>query len=1180
MPEEPQTTLRPIRKLLVANRSEIAIRVFRTATELGIRTVAIYSHEDRFALHRFKADEAYRVGHPGEPIRAYLDIAGIVALARQHEVDAIHPGYGFLSENANFARACQEAGLTFIGPSVQILEQLGDKVVARNIAQKAGVPVLPGSTAVKTNEEAHKLAEKLGFPVMVKAAMGGGGRGMRVAASADKLDDALDQARREAGTAFGIPDVFLEKYIARARHIEVQLLGDHHGNLVHLFERDCSLQRRHQKMVEIAPALNLDPALRQRILDAALAVGQSVRLDNAGTVEFLVDVDSGNFYFIEVNPRIQVEHTVTEEVTGYDVVKCQILVAQGSPLSDPEIGLGDQERVATHGYALQCRVTTEDPANNFLPDYGKLSNYRSASGMGIRLDAGSAFTGAVITPFYDSMLVKVTAHGLRFVDAARRMLRSLQEFRVRGVKTNIPFLVNLVTNPDFLAGGCTTRFIDETPALFKFARRQDRATRLLRYIADVIVNGHPLIASKPAGIPREPVPVPLPLPFPSPLPLSGDHELAKGKGEGETPGGTPSLSPGTRDKFRELGADKFARWVLEQQRLLVTDTTFRDAHQSLLATRMRTYDMLRIAPFYAARLSELFSLEMWGGATFDTAMRFLKESPWQRLADLRSRIPNLLFQMLLRSASAVGYTNYPDNVVQAFVKESAQAGIDLFRIFDALNGLPNLQLAIDAVRSTGMLCEAAICYTGDILDASKKKYNLAYYVNLAQELEKRGANLLAIKDMAGLCKPYAAQVLVRALRQEVGIPIHFHTHDCAGGQIASYLLAAEEGVSIVDCAMAPFSSMTSQPSLHALVEAMRFRPRATHLDDDALQEIADYWSSVRHLYAPFETGQLAPTADVYLNEMPGGQYTNLYHQAQALGLESRWRDVCRMYTEVNRMFGDIIKVTPTSKVVGDMALFMVGNNLTPDDVSHGTRELSFPESVVEFFEGRLGEPPGGFPEELQKRVLRGRQPLRGRPGASLPSIDFAAARATVEQQISRHVTDRELLSYLLYPRVFPELAAHQAKYSDTSVLPTPVFFYGMEAGEETSIDIERGKTLILKFLAVGEPHADGSRTVFFELNGQPREIVVTDRSLGGKVAAHPKAEPGNPRLVGAPMPGLVVRIMVEAEDQVVAGQKLFTLEAMKMETTIYAERPGTVAEVLVQAGKQVDAGDLLLRYEG
>jgi pyruvate carboxylase len=1159
MPEEAQQSARPLRKLLVANRSEIAIRVFRTATELGIRTVAIYSHEDRFALHRFKADEAYRVGKPGEPIRAYLDIPGIVALAKQHEVDAIHPGYGFLSENAAFAHACHEAGINFVGPRVEILEQLGDKVVARAIAGKAKVPILAGSSAVKTNEEAHRVAAKLGFPVMVKASMGGGGRGMRVALNADKLDEALDQARREAGTAFGIADVFLEKYIARARHIEVQLLGDRHGNLVHLFERDCSLQRRHQKIVEIAPAVNLDPALRQRILDAALSVGRAVRLDNAGTVEFLVDADSGNFYFIEVNPRIQVEHTVTEEVTGYDVVKCQILIAQNKPLSDPEIGLGDQSQVVAHGYALQCRVTTEDPANNFLPDYGKLSNYRSASGMGIRLDAGSAFTGAVITPFYDSMLVKVTAHGLRFVDAARRMLRSLQEFRVRGVKTNIPFLVNLVTNPAFLAGGCTTRFIDETPALFKFVRRQDRATRLLRYIADVIVNGHPLIPHKPSAVPRDPVPLPYLDPEKSKL--------------------ASSFPAGMRDKFRELGAEKFSRWILEQPRLLITDTTFRDAHQSLLATRMRTQDMLRIAPFYAMRLSGLFSLEMWGGATFDTAMRFLKESPWQRLIDLRARVPNLLFQMLLRSASAVGYTNYPDNVVQAFVKESAQAGIDLFRIFDALNGLPNLQLAIEAVRDSGMLCEAAICYTGDILDPSRTKYNLAYYVTLAKELEKRGANLLAIKDMAGLCKPFAAQLLVRTLRQEVGLPIHFHTHDCAGGQIASYLLAADEGVSIVDCAMAPLSCMTSQPSLHALVEALRFRPRHPQLDDDALQDVADYWSGVRKLYASFETGQLAPTADVYLNEMPGGQYTNLYHQAQALGLEARWREVCRMYAEVNRLFGDIIKVTPTSKVVGDMALFLVGNNLTPDDVLHGTRELSYPESVVEFFEGRLGEPPGGFPEEVQKRVLRGRQPLRGRPGATLPPLDFAAARTTLEQQIGRSVNERELLSYLLYPRVFPDLAAHQAKYSDTSVLPTTVFFYGMEPGEEASIDIERGKTLILKFLTVGEAHEDGSRTVFFELNGQPREIVVIDRGLSGKVAAHPKAESGNPLHVGAPMPGLVVRVAVEAEEQVVAGQKLFTLEAMKMETTIYSERAGVVAQVLVQAGTQVDAGDLLLRYE-
>jgi pyruvate carboxylase len=1153
----PAAPIRPVRKLLVANRSEIAIRVFRTANELGIRTVAIYSHEDRFALHRFKADEAYRVGRPGEPIRAYLDIPGIVALAKQHEVDAVHPGYGFLSENPAFARACAEAGMLFVGPRVDILEQLGDKVVARHIAQKAGVPVLPGSEeAVRTHEEARRLAEKLGFPVIVKAAMGGGGRGMRVALGPDKLDDALDQARREAGTAFGVPDVFLEKYIPRARHIEVQLLGDHHGGLVHLFERDCSVQRRHQKVVEIAPAPNLGPGPRQRLLDAALSVGRAVGLDNAGTVEFLVDADTGGFYFIEVNPRIQVEHTVTEQVTGYDVVKTQILVAQGRPLGDPEVGLGDQSAVTTRGFAIQCRVTTENPANNFLPDYGRLSNYRSASGMGIRLDGGSAHTGAVITPFYDSLLVKVTAFGLRWEDTVRRMLRSLHEFRIRGVKSNIPFLLNVLTHPTFLGGRATTRFIDEAPELFQFVPRRDRATRLLSYIADVIVNGHPDVKGKRPA--RGVVP---------PVPAAPAGRAAR------------AAPAGTRDRFKELGPEKFAAWVRGQQRLLLTDTTFRDAHQSLLATRMRTRDMLAAAPFYAARLADLFSLEMWGGATFDTAMRFLKESPWQRLSDLRSQVPNILFQMLLRSASAVGYTNYPDNVVYAFVKESAQSGIDLFRVFDANNGLPNLELAVDAVRRAGMLCEAAICYTGDILDPGRPKYDLKYYVTLAKELERRGAHLLAIKDMAGLCKPFAARQLVRALRREVGLPIHFHTHDCAGGQAASYLLAAEEGVDVVDCAMAPMAGMTSQPSLQAVVEALRFGGRDPGLDPHALLGAADYWEGVRKLYVPFETGQLAPQADVYGNEMPGGQYTNLYHQAEALGLGARWREVCETYAEVNRMFGDIVKVTPTSKVVGDMALFMVGNNLRSEDVLNGTRELAFPESVVEFFEGRLGEPPGGFPPELRRRVLRGRKPIEGRPGASLPPADFAATRAELEAKIGRKADDREVVSYLLYPRVFPDLAAHQAKYSDTSVLPTSVFFYGMEPGEETSVDIEPGKTLILKFLTVGDPHEDGSRTVFFELNGQPREVVVADRALAGQAAARRKAGPGDPLEVGAPMPGLVVQVTAEAGDEVAAGQKLFALEAMKMETTLYAERAGKVAEVAVQAGSQVEAGDLLLRYE-
>jgi pyruvate carboxylase len=1186
MPEETAATPpSPFRKLLVANRSEIAIRVFRSAHELGIRTVAIYSQEDRFALHRFKADEAYRVGKPGEPIRAYLDIPGIVALAREHHIDAIHPGYGFLSENAAFARACREAGIVFVGPRPEILEQLGDKVVARRIATGAGVPVLPGSeSAVGTNDEARAVAGRLGYPVIVKASMGGGGRGMRVATAAEQLDGALEQARREAGTAFGIPDVFLEKYIPRARHIEVQLLGDQHGGLVHLFERDCSLQRRHQKIVEIAPAWHLDPELRRRLLEAALKVGRAVRLDNAGTVEFLVDADTGAFYFIEVNPRIQVEHTVTEQVTGVDIVKSQVLIARGRPLSDPEIGLGQQDAIVPHGIALQCRVTTEDPANRFIPDYGRLSAYRSASGMGIRLDAGSAFTGAVITPFYDSLLVKVTAHGLRFVDAARRMERCLQEFRVRGVKTNIPFLLNLVTHPDFLAGRVTTRFLDETPALFQLPQRQDRATKLLTYIGDVTVNGHPEIkGGKPKGIPREPAPVPL-IAASGRSRLPGGTEAPDAAGHAEGParqaGPTENIIPaGTRDKFMALGPERFARWVLDEQRLLLTDTTFRDAHQSLLATRMRTHDMLAIAPVYARQHAGLFSLEMWGGATFDTSMRFLKESPWDRLAELRERVPNILFQMLLRAANAVGYANYPDNVVQAFVKEAAQAGIDLFRIFDALNYGPNLQLAIDAVRGTGMLAEAAVCYTGDILDPNRHKYNLKYYVALAKDLEKMGANLLAIKDMAGICKPLAAQVLVRALKQEVGIPIHFHTHDCAGGQVAALLFAAEEGIDVVDAAMGPFSGLTSQPNLNTLVESLRCTERATGLDFERLQDTADYWEAVRRYYRPFESGQLAPSADVYLHEMPGGQYTNLHQQAQALGLESRWHEICHTYAEVNKLFGDLIKVTPTSKVVGDMALFMVGNNLTPEDVLSGKRDLAFPESVVEFFSGRLGQPPGGFPEELQRRVLRGRKPIEGRPGATLPPADFDGTRRQLEKQFQRPASDRDVVTHLLYPRVFPDFVEHQRTYSDTSVLPTPVFFYGMEAGEEISVDIEPGKTLFIKFLTVGDPHPDGNRLVFFELNGQPREVLVPDRSLAAEVKQRPKAEPGNPLHVGAPMPGLVVSVTVAAGEEVARGQKLFALEAMKMETTVYAERAGMVAELLVRPGTQVEAGELLLRFE-
>ncbi len=1149
--------VRTFKKLLVANRSEIAIRVFRSAHELGIRTVAVFSHEDRFALHRFKADEAYKVGKTGEPIRSYLDIPGIVALAKQVEADAIHPGYGFLSENAAFARACEAAGITFVGPKPDILDSLGDKVTARGIADKAKVPILSGGDKpVSSVDDAKALAAKLGYPVMVKAAMGGGGRGMRVVESEDKLADAVTSAQREAGQAFGISDVFLEKFVRKAKHIEVQLLGDKHGNLVHLFERDCSIQRRHQKVVELAPAPNLPDDVRKGILDAALAVGNAVGLDNAGTVEFLYDTDAKRFYFIEVNPRIQVEHTVTEVVTGYDIVRTQLLIAQGHPLSHPEVMLGDQAAIRTNGYAIQCRVTTEDPANGFVPDYGRLSAYRSSGGPGIRLDAGTAFNGAVITPFYDSLLVKVTASGLRFEDAARKMERSLQEFRVRGVKTNIPFLLNLILHPHFLAGDVTTRFLDETPELFKRTARQDRATKLLSYIADVIVNGNPEVKGKAR-----------------PAVGTGEAPLVWADGQEHT------HPEGTRDIFKRLGADGFAKWVREQKRLLVTDTTMRDAHQSLLATRMRTYDLLHVAPRYAEHHAGLFSLENWGGATFDTAMRFLKEDPWERLAELRKRVPNVLFQMLLRSASAVGYTNYPDNVVYGFVKEAAAAGMDVFRIFDANNWLPNLTLAIDAVRKTDAICEAAVCYSGDILNDKRDKFTLKYFVDLAKELVKRGTHFLAIKDMAGLLKPLAAKKLVRALRAEIDVPIHFHTHDTAGGQLASYLMAAEEGVDIVDCAFAPLSGITAQPSLNALAEALRFTERDTGLNFDQLQQTANYWDTVRGYYAPFETGQLSSSAEVYLHEMPGGQYANLFVQAKSLGLGDRWGEVGRKYAEVNQLFGDIVKVTPTSKVVGDMTLFMIANNLTPADVLNPAKELAFPESVVEFFEGKLGQPPGGFPAALQKRVLRGRTPLTDRPGATLAPADFAAARKLIEPKLGRTPTDQDVLSHLLYPKVFADFADHQAKYSDVSVLPTPVFFFGLLAGEEVSLEIEPGKTLIVKFVTVGDPHDDGRRVVFFELNGQPREVRVVDRSLGAVSTARPKADANNPKHIAAPMPGAVVAVAVAVGDAVAVGQKLATLEAMKMESTLYAPAAGKVAEVLVAAGTQVDGGDLLMRFE-
>jgi pyruvate carboxylase len=1146
--------MRPIKKLLVANRSEIAIRVFRSAHELGIRTVAIYAHEDRFALHRFKADEAYVVGKAGEPIRSYLDIPGIVALAKAHDVDAIHPGYGFLSENPEFAAACVAAGITFVGPRVELLQTLGDKTAARELARQAGVPILAGSSKpVSSQADALKIAKELGWPVILKAAHGGGGRGMRVVRGEDELAVALESAQRESKTAFGSASVFVEKFIQRAQHIEVQLLGDLHGNLVHLFERDCSVQRRHQKVVEMAPAPNLDPGMRQAICEAALAIGRTARYENAGTVEFLVDADAGRFYFIEVNPRIQVEHTVTEEITGIDIVRRQLRVAEGYKLSDPQIGLGDQAKIRSMGAAIQCRVTTEDPENRFLPDYGRMTAYRSASGMGIRLDAGTAFSGAVVTPYFDSLLVKVTARGLTHEEAAGHIERCLQEFRIRGVKTNIPFLINLVTHPDFLAGRCTTRFIDETPALFDFPIRRDRATKVLEYLADVIVNGNPLVKGRPAAVRRTPAALPEFDEFAPP-------------------------PAGTRTKLQELGPREFAAWVRRQQRLLITDTTMRDAHQSLLATRMRSYDMLAVADAYARLAAGFFSLEMWGGATFDTSMRFLKECPWDRLLQLRERIPNVLFQMLLRASNAVGYTNYPDNVVQAFVKESAASGIDVFRVFDPLNWVPNMKVAIDAVVASGAICEAAICYTGDVLDPRRTKYSLDYYVALAKDLEKLGAHMIAIKDMAGLCKPFAAGKLVKALHDAVGLPIHFHTHDTSSASLASCLEAARNGASVVDAAFASFAGLTSQPNLNALVDAVRNTPLDTGLDPEPLRHLSHYWGGVRDHYTAFECGMKAPDADLYLHEMPGGQFTNLLEQAKALGLGDRWEEVCRAYADVNQLLGDIVKVTPTSKSVGDLALLLVTNGMQASDLLADSRELSFPESVIDLLAGRMGQPPGGFPPAVVKRVVRGGDLVTGRPGESLPPADFTAAEKKTAEVLGRIPSHREVLSWLLYPRVFQDFASHRAKHGDVSVLPTPAFLEGPKVGEELAVDIEPGKTLVIRLLSVGEPHADGTRTVFFELNGQPRSVSIADRSLEAKVQRRPKAVVGDAREVGAPMPGLIVTVAVRPGDTVTKGQKLLSLEAMKMETTVYAEREGRVGEVLVAPGTPVEAGELMVKY--
>ncbi len=1159
-----------IHALLVANRSEIAIRVMRAASELGIRTVAIYSHEDRFALHRFKADESYLVGAGRKPLQAYLDIEDIIRIARAARVDAIHPGYGFLSESPEFSRACAAAGIRFVGPSPQVMTTLGNKVAARRAAVEAGVPVMPATGPLpEAIDDCQQLAQQVGYPLMLKASWGGGGRGMRVIESPGDLQAQLPVARREAAAAFGNDEVYLEKLVRHARHVEVQILGDTHGQVVHLYERDCSVQRRNQKVVERAPAPYLDDAQRALLCESALRLARKVGYTHAGTVEFLMDATTGQFFFIEVNPRIQVEHTVTEEVTGIDIVKAQIRITEGARIGvaadrrdrdhhllEHGSGVPAQADIRLNGHALQCRLTTEDPENGFMPDYGRITAYRSAAGFGVRLDGGTAYSGAVITPYYDSLLVKVTTWAPTPEEAIRRMDRALREFRVRGVATNLQFVENVINHPAFAAAEVTTRFIDTTPELFRFSKRRDRATRLLRYIGHVSVNGHPDMKGRAAPD------------------LSHVH-LSLPECDLNAP-----APPGSRDRLRELGPKAFAQWMRDEPRVLLTDTTMRDAHQSLFATRMRTIDMLRIAPHYARMLPQLFSLECWGGATFDVALRFLKEDPWQRLAQLRERIPNTVFQMLLRASNAVGYTNYADNVVAYFVQQAARNGVDLFRVFDSLNWVANMRVAIDAVLEAGALCEGAICYTSDIFDTARPKYDLRYYVRLARELERAGVHVLGIKDMAGVCRPRAARELVRALRGEVGLPIHFHTHDTSGVSGASVLAAIDAGVDAVDGAMDAMSGLTSQPNLNAIVAALEGGESDPGIDRAAMQSVSRYWEGVRRQYAPFESDIRAGTADVYQHEMPGGQYTNLREQARAMGLEHRWPEVSRAYADVNRLFGDIVKVTPTSKVVGDLAIFMVANDLTPRDIADPARDVAFPESVVSLFRGELGFPPDGFPAELSRKVLKGEPPQPYRPGDTLPAVDLDRARADAEKAAGHQISDTDLASYLMYPKVFREYADHQRQFGDISVLPTPVCFLGMREREEVALDIDPGKTLVVRLQGTAPAEEEGLVKFFFELNGQARTMRVEKAGAARAGTQRARAQDDNPAHVPAPMPGTIVTVSVKAGQKVRAGDPLVSIEAMKMESQIRSDRDCTVKAVHVRSSDVVSARDLLIELQG
>ncbi len=1143
------------KKILIANRGEIAIRVMRAANELGKRTVAVYAEEDKLGLHRFKADEAYKIGEGLGPVAAYLSIEEIIRVAKMSGADAIHPGYGLLSENPEFVDACAANGITFIGPKAETMRALGDKASARQVAIEAGVPVVPATGVLGDDMDAIRAeASEIGFPLMLKASWGGGGRGMRPIHSADEVEEKVLEGRREAEAAFGNGEGYLERMITRARHVEVQILGDSRGGMYHLFERDCSVQRRNQKVVERAPAPYLSEDQRREICELGRKICAHVGYECAGTVEFLMDMETGSFYFIEVNPRVQVEHTVTEEVTGIDIVRAQIKIAEGATLADAT-GMASQDDIKLHGHALQCRVTTEDPQNNFIPDYGRITAYRGATGMGIRLDGGTAYSGAVITRYYDSLLEKVTAWAPTPDEAIARMDRALREFRIRGVSTNIAFVENLLKHPTFLSNEYTTTFIDKTPELFRFSKRRDRATKILTYIADITVNGHPETEGrpKPAATARLPQ-----------APANRAQQPA----------------PGTRTLLEQKGAQAVADWMAAQPQVLLTDTSMRDGHQSLLATRMRSIDMINVAEAYAHNLPQLFSVECWGGATFDVAYRFLQECPWQRLRDLRQAMPNVMSQMLLRASNGVGYTNYPDNVVEFFVHQAAKTGVDVFRVFDSLNWVENMRVAMDAVVESGKICEGTICYTGDILDSDRSKYDLKYYVKMGQDLKAAGAHILGLKDMAGLLKPAAARQLFTALKEEVGLPIHFHTHDTSGLSAATVLAACDAGVDAVDAAMDSMSGGTSQPCLGSIIEALAHTERSTGIDIRAVREISDYWETVRAQYTAFEAGMASPASEVYLHEMPGGQFTNLKAQARSLGLEERWHEVAQTYADVNQMFGDIVKVTPSSKVVGDMALMMVSQGLSREEVEDPSLEVAFPDSVVDMMKGNLGQPPGGFPPDFIAKVLKGEAPNTERPGKHLPPEDIEATRKAVSAELEGFkLDDEDLNGYLMYPKVFLDYMGRHRIYGPVRTLPTKTFFYGMESGDEIEAEIDPGKTLEIRLQAVGETNEEGEVKVFFELNGQPRVIRVPNRKVKAVTAKRPKAEAGNANHIGAPMPGSVASVVVSAGQEVKSGDMLLTIEAMKMETGIHAERDTLVKAVHVRPGDQIDAKDLLVELE-